>query len=144
MLYMLTHNANDVKTHIQCHLVDADEGIGRKSQMTHLGARDGTKGRQESADLPCLDLYKNQRTAILGHDVYLLATMVVPVAGHDAIPFINKVLGGLVFPLLSGNVMLCHDVIQFPGDKSTKIYPLLQIIGVKTLPCKVTLFAPVG
>ena len=38
-----------------------------------------------------------------------------------------------VLTLLSGNVMLCHGVIQFLGDKSTKIYPLFQTIEAKTL-----------
>ena len=36
-----------------------------------------------------------------------------------------------VLSLLSGNVMSCHGVIQFLGDKSTKIYLLLQTIEPK-------------
>ena len=130
---VLPHDADDVKPHVHRDLVAADEGVGSQRQTVHLGRRDSPQRRRQRTILARLDLHEDQRMAVLSHDVEFLTTTVVPVAGHDAIPFINKVLGGLVLTLLSGNVMLCHGVIQFLGDKSTKIYPLFQTIEAKTL-----------
>ena len=123
---VLPHDADDVKPHVHRDLVAADEGVGSQGQTVHLGRRDSPQRRRQRTIPARLDLHEDQRMTVLSHDVEFLAATIVPVASHDAVPFINKVLGGQILPLLSGNVMLCYGVIQFLGDKNTKIYPLFQ------------------